>query len=93
MSLRVVAVAVAGLAALVLAAAWLFELSLERAALLAPVIVVSFAAVAGLVVLWTRVALESLREARHPRLIVGIALGGVAVLAFLTWLGIELPRD
>ena len=44
-----------------------YDLSLERAALLAPVIVLSFAAVAGLVLLWGRIALESLRPGRRRR--------------------------
>ena len=52
--------------ALVLLVAWWFEMSLERAALLAPVIVVSFGAAAGVAVLWTRVALETVRR-RRPR--------------------------
>lgn len=43
-------------------AAWLFELKAERAIALAPVIVVAFGAVAGLLVLWTKVALQHLRE-------------------------------
>ena len=53
----------AGLTAL---AAWLLDWSFERAAILSPVIVVVFGATAFLVVLWTRVAWESIRG-RRPR--------------------------
>jgi hypothetical protein len=51
--------AVVGLAAL---ASVLFDLSFERAVLLAPVIVVSAGAVAGLIVLWGKAALEPIRN-------------------------------
>jgi len=45
-----------------LGTAWLFELSTERVLLLAPVIVLGTAAVFGLVLLWTRAAMDSLRR-------------------------------
>jgi hypothetical protein len=47
-----------------LATAWVFELSTERVLLLAPVIVIGTGAVVGLVLLWTKAALESLRRSR-----------------------------
>jgi len=43
------------IAALVLAVTWASEISLSRAAILAPVIVVCAGAAAGLAVLWARV--------------------------------------
>ena len=92
MSVRVVAASVA-VTALVLGSAWLFELPLERAALLAPVLVVGVAAVAGLFVLWGRVAWEQYRESRHP---VAIAVGAgalVAVFVALSLVGIKLPHE
>ncbi|MBA3364997.1 MAG: hypothetical protein H0U03_04315 [Actinobacteria bacterium] len=46
--------------------AWSLDLSLESLAVLAPVIVLSCAAGIGLVVLWTRIALESLRGREQP---------------------------
>ena len=69
---------------------WLLELSVERALLLAPVLVAGAAAIVGLVVLWTRIAYESLRRQRHPLRIVA---GGAAVLALLVVLSffVELP--
>jgi hypothetical protein len=80
-------------AALVLLVVWAFEMSLERAAVLAPVIVVAFGAAAGVVVLWAKVGWESLRRRRRPWLVVAIAAGAVAVIAALSLLGLELPRE
>ena len=52
--------------AVVLVAVWVTDLSFERAVLLAPVLVIGLAAVAGLVVFWGRVGWDSFRQARHP---------------------------
>lgn len=78
---------------LVLAVAWLFEIPVSRVALLAPVVVLIVAAIAGLVVFWTRAAAESLRGAKRPRLIVGAAAAVIVLGVALTLLGIELPRE
>jgi hypothetical protein len=78
---------------LVLAVAWLFEIPVSRVALLAPVVVLIAAAIAGLVVFWTRAAAESLRDAKRPRMIVGAAAAVVALGVALTLLGIELPHE
>ena len=78
---------------LVLLAVWVFELSLERAAVLAPVLVVVFGAAAGLVVLWTRVGWESLRRHRHPWRLVALGAGALALLIVLSLLGVKLPRE
>jgi hypothetical protein len=64
-SVRLVIAAVA-VTVLVLLTVWLTELSFERAILLAPVLVIGVAAVAGLIVFWSRVGWESLRRARRP---------------------------
>jgi hypothetical protein len=89
------AAALSGLAVgvLVLAVAWLFEIPVSRVALLAPVVVLIAAAIAGLVVFWTRAAAESLRDAKRPRMIVGAAAAVVVLGVALTLLGIELPRE
>jgi hypothetical protein len=79
--------------ALVLLVVWAFEMSLERAAVLAPVIVVAFGAAAGVVVLWAKVGWESLRRRRRPWLVVAIAAGTLAVIAALSLLGLELSRE
>jgi hypothetical protein len=80
-------------AGLVLLVVWLFDIRFERAAVLAPVLVVIAGAVAGLVVLWTKVGWESLRRREHPWRIVALAVGVLAVLVALSLLGIKLPRE
>jgi hypothetical protein len=91
--MRAAAVSGVVVGALVLVVAWALELPLERVTLLAPVVVVCAAAAAGLVVFWVRAALESLREARHPRLIMALGAAAVVLVVVLTLLGIELPRE
>lgn len=61
MHVRALAVSAVACIALVLAVAGFTELSLERAAVLAPVLVVSVGAIAFLILLWGKVAYESLR--------------------------------
>lgn len=78
---------------LVLAVAAATDLTLGRAAVLAPVLVVGAGAVLGLLVFWGRVAVLSLREVRRPRLVVAAALGLVGVLVGLTLLGVKLPHE
>ena len=81
------------IAALVLAVIWAFEISLSRAAILAPVIVVCAGAAAGVAVLWAKVGWESLRRSRRPWLVAGIAVAAFAVIAALSLLGLDLPRE
>jgi hypothetical protein len=91
-SARLVLVSVA-VTALVLLASWLLRWPLEKAALLAPVIVVFVAVALGVFVFWGRVAWDGLRASRHPRWIVAGALSLVALVAVLTLLGVQLPRE
>ena len=93
MSFRAAALSALVTGGLVALAAWLLELTLERAVLLAPVLVLGAGALVGLGILWTRVALESLRGQRRPYLVAGIAIGLVALIAGLTVLGVSLPRE
>ena len=81
------------IAALVLAVTWAFEISLSHAALLAPAIVVAAGAAAGLVVLWAKVGWESLRRRRRPWLVAGIVVAAFALIAALSLLGLDLPRE
>jgi hypothetical protein len=92
MSMRVAAASVA-VTAVVLVTVWVTDLSMERAILLAPVLVIGLAAVAGLVVFWGRVGWESFSSSRRPRLIALLVLAVVLVLAALTLLGVNLPRE
>jgi uncharacterized membrane-anchored protein len=80
-------------AGLVLLTVWIFELPLERAAVLAPVLVVIAGVVGGLVVLWTKVGWESLQRREHPWRIVGLSVAVLAVLVALSLLGLKLPRE
>jgi hypothetical protein len=87
------AAASAAVTALVLVTVWVSDLSLERAILLAPVLVVGLAAVLGLVVFWGRVGWDSFRQARRPRLVGVAAIAFVLLLVALTLLGVQLPRE
>jgi hypothetical protein len=83
----------AAVTAIVVVTVWLTKLSFQRAILLAPVLVVGVAAVAGLIVFWGRVGWESFRRSRHRGLIVVVGVVGVAILVALTILGVKLPHE
>ena len=87
------AVASAAVTGLVLVAVWITNLSFERAVLLAPVLVLGVAALAGLVVFWGKVAWESLSQTRHPRLLIAAGTAFVLLLVALTLLGVNLPHE
>ncbi len=91
-ALRLV-IALVAVAAMVAATAWWMGWPLERAVYLAPVIVVGFAALAGLVMLWVKVIVQQLRESRRPKLVLALWAGGIALLVLLSVLGVELPRE
>lgn len=90
MPARRLALAAAACLALVLAAALLFRMSLEKALLLAPVIVATAGATAFVVVLWTKIAVESLRGQRQGKRIVAAAVAALAVLVVLSFV-VERP--
>jgi uncharacterized membrane protein len=73
--------------------AWVMAWSFEKAAFLAPVIVIGGAALVGLLLLWGKVALDSLRESRHPRRVAAYWLLGIGLLVLLTVLGVKLPNE
>jgi hypothetical protein len=91
-SIRLLA-ASAAVTVVVVVAVWVTDLSFQRAALLAPVLVIGLGAVAGLVVFWGRIGWDSLRRSRHPRLLAAGALAFVALLVVLTLLGVNLPHE
>ena len=78
---------------LVAATAWIMAWPFEKAVYLAPVIVVGGAAALGLVILWGKVAVQSLRESKRPRLVLALWIAGLALLVLLSVLGVELPRE
>ena len=92
MSIRLAAASVA-ITALVLVTVWVTDLSFQRAILLAPVLVIGVAAVAGLLVFWGRVGWASFRGSSRPRLIAVVVVAFVIVLVALTLLGVDLPRE
>jgi hypothetical protein len=91
-SARLFAASVAVTAIVVVAVA-VTDLSFQRAVLLAPVLVIGVAALAGLFVFWGRVGWDSLKRSRHPRLYVAGGLAFVALLVVLTFLGVNLPHE
>lgn len=86
-------VAFVSVIALVFLTAWLMGWSAERAIYLAPVIVIGFAAAAGLLILWGKVAIQQLRETRRPKLVLALWLLGIGLIVLLSVLGVELPRE
>lgn len=88
-----VTIASAAVAALVAVTAWALGWPVERAAYLAPVLVVAAAALAGLLILWGKVAIQQLRETRRPKLVLALWIAGIALLVLLSILGVKLPRE
>ena len=86
-------VALVGVVALVALTAWALSWPFEKAVYLAPVIVVGGAAAVGLLLLWGKIALNSLRESRHPRRVLAYWLLGLGLLVVLTVLGVKLPSE
>jgi hypothetical protein len=86
-------VAFVATAGMVGATAWALGWPLERAIYLAPVIVVGFAAAAGLLILWGKVALQALQESKRPRLVLALWVLGIGLLVLLSVLGVDLPRE
>jgi hypothetical protein len=86
-------VALAVVLGLVGLTAWLLSWPFEKAVYLAPVIVIGGAAAVGLVLLWGKIALSSLRESRHPRRVLAYWLVGLGLLVLLTVLGVKLPNE
>ena len=85
--------ALAGVLVLVAVTAWMLSWPFEKAVYLAPVIVVAGAAAVGLLLLWGKIALNSLRESRHPRRVLAYWLLGLGLLVVLTLLGVKLPSE
>ena len=89
---RRILVALGVILVLVAVTALLMGWPLEKAIYLAPVIVIAGAAAVGLCILWGKIAVQSLRESRRPRLVLFLWIGGLALLVLLTILGVKLPK-
>ncbi|HKT44270.1 MAG TPA: hypothetical protein VJQ85_05670 [Gaiellaceae bacterium] len=67
-------------------------MSATEIAILAPVIVVAVGAIAALLILWGKVAVQHLRESRRPRLVLALWIAGIALIFLLSFLGVKLPK-
>jgi hypothetical protein len=88
-----IGIALAVVFGLVVLTALIMGWPVEKAVYLAPVIVVAAAALVGLLILWGKVAVQSLRESKRPRLVLGLWVGGLVLLVLLSVIGVELPRE
>lgn len=93
MKAKLLVVAALACAAITALAALAFDLPWDRAAVLAPVIVAAVGAGVMVLALWTRIALQSLRNQRHPRLIVALALAVLGAMVVLSFFVGPLPRE
>jgi hypothetical protein len=82
-----------GVAVVVAASATALGWPLERAVYLAPVLVVCALTVAGLFLFWGKVAWAQLKETRRPRFWLAVWVGGIAFIALLALLGVNLPKE
>jgi hypothetical protein len=73
--------------------AWVMAWPFEKAVYLAPVIVVGSAAAVGLLILWGKVAIQSLKESKRPKLVLALWFAGLALLVLLSYLGVKLPKE
>ena len=80
-------------AAAVALASWLMKLSVERALVLTPALVVGLGLLAMVLVVLGRAAADSLRRSRRPRTVLGLWVGGIALLVALSVLGVKLPHE
>ena len=93
MSARLLTASAGVCVGLALIFAWLFSVSLERAFVLAPAIVIGVGLLGMVFVLLVRAAVDSARELKNPRRFwIGFAIACV-VIAVLGLLGVELPRE
>jgi hypothetical protein len=65
----------------------------QRFLVLAPAFVIGVGLILGLLIVLGRGLVENVRDSGHQRLLVGCLVGLVGVIAILTYLGIELPRE
>jgi hypothetical protein len=67
--------------------------NVERWVVLLPALIVGAGLVFGVLILLARAFAVTVRESGHPRVIYAGLLGLVVVVAVLTYLGVELPRE
>ena len=65
----------------------------QRFVILLPALIIGAGLCAAVLLLLARAFVETVRESRHPRLVVGGLVALCGLIAVLTWLGVELPRE
>jgi hypothetical protein len=90
---QVAVLSLAVTAGLCAATAWAFSWPFEKAVYLAPIIVAAAGASVGLLVFWGRVVYVQVRDSPNRRLLVWLGAGFLVLVAVLTALGVELPRE
>jgi hypothetical protein len=93
MRIRIATAALAAAVGLSALTAWVFAWPFEKAVYLAPIIVAFFGCALGIVVFWSRVAYVQVRDSGNRRLLLALAVGVLTLVALLTVLGVELPRE
>lgn len=58
-----------------------------------PALVIGTGLVGACLILLGRAFAATVRESGHPRILIGGLVALAAVIALLTWLGVELPRE
>ena len=71
----------------------LARIDVERLSVWLPALVVGAGLVLGTLILLGRAFADTVREAGHPRLIIGGVVLVVGAVVLLTWLGVQLPRE
>ncbi len=71
----------------------LAAIDVERLIFWLPALVLGVGLVLGTLILLGRAFAVTVREAGHPRLLMGGVVVVVGLVLLLTWLGVELPRE
>jgi hypothetical protein len=58
-----------------------------------PALVIGCGLVGACLILLGRAFAATVRESGHPRILIGGLVALAAVIALLTWLGVQLPRE
>ena len=65
----------------------------DRAILWLPAVIVGAGLVLGVMILLGRAFAATVREAQHPRVIMGGLVLVVGAVVLMTWLGVTLPKE
>jgi hypothetical protein len=65
----------------------------QRLIILTPAIIIAAGLLIGVFIVLGRALAQNLRESGHPRLVYAGLVALLGVIALLTYLGVELPRE